>query len=144
MTTIMPPRYILPNPHTFAGDSSFLRFLYNAMCGNDQCVCLCIPKGKETVAVAVIQRAKLPDVGVFQLFEELFVHNPQLNLLVVVGYFLLHFDGKDLTKAKASSIKTTCIWCIAITLILLFGCKVTALFPIYAIFLDNLNYCPHF
>ena len=59
-------------------------------------------------------------------------YNPFLYLFVVVGYFLLDFDGKDLIKANASSIKTTCIWGDAMMLILFYAYKNTKLFRICA------------
>ena len=50
-----------------------------------------VPKGEEPVAVAVVECSELPDVGVFQFFEEFIVHDTVFYLLVVVGYFFLDF-----------------------------------------------------
>ena len=69
----------------------FLRFLVDAVRGNNERVRPCVPKGKKTIRVALVQGAELPNVRTVQLLEEFSVTLAQLHPVDVVHYLVAHF-----------------------------------------------------
>lgn len=69
-----------------------MRFLDYAMCRNYKRFGFCIPKGEKPIAVATENSTEFPNIGVFQLLEQFIIYNALFYFLVVICYFLLHFQ----------------------------------------------------
>ena len=48
----------------------FLSFLDYSMCGNDQCIGLCVPECEQSVLDFVVECSELPYLSTFQLRED--------------------------------------------------------------------------
>ena len=75
-----------------------LSFLDEAMSGDDQRLFVFVPKRKQPISCFVIECPKFPDVGAFQLLENLVVAFSLLYAMDVVGHLVSRRCGNGAKK----------------------------------------------
>ena len=79
-------------------DRCFLRFLDNAVRGDDKRTLFRVPKGKQPVLNTVEQSPQFPYLRIFQLLVQFFLQDSILYLMQIIHNFLICLSRKRIHK----------------------------------------------